>query len=155
MAHTLKAVFTPGSFENGRQFDTPLAGTGALVVSHEKTLREAITVRTYFSPRGSSMQPVRAAIWVRPAQSGAVWRSGRGSAGGCGYHKESQAIADAVSSAGIELYGKPVHYGCDLVGIKARFYFGGTGSSGYEEIFKAIARAAGYRGRMLWVTHGL
>lgn len=154
---TLRAVFRPGSFENGRQFDTPLAGCGSLVVSHRGELREAITVRTYFNPRGSGMQPVRAALWVRPADSGQSWRSGRGSAGGCGYHKESQAIADAVDSAGIDLYGKPGRYlfGDRLADIKARFYFGGTGSSGYEEIFSAIARAAGYRGRMLWVSHSL
>ena len=154
---TLRAVFKPGSFENGRQFDTPLSGCGSLIVTHKGELREAITVRTWYSPKGSGMQPVRAAIWIRPADSAEAWRSGRGSAGGCGYHKESQAIFDAVDSAGVNLYGKPGRYifGDRVADLKARFYFGGTGSSGYEEIFSAIARAAGYRGRMLWVSHSL
>ena len=154
---TLRAVFKPGSFENGRQFDTPLAGCGSLIVSHRGALREAITVRTWYNPKGSGMQPVRAAIWIRPADSAEAWRSGRGSAGGCGYHKESQAIAGAVDSAGIELYGKPGRYlfGDRVADLKARFRFGGTGSSAYDEIFSAIARAAGYRGRMLWASHSL
>lgn len=156
--HTLRATLTnPPKGREARRPDTPMVGAGSLIVSHKGEMREAITVRTYYASRGSGMQPVRACIWIRPAESGAEWLSGRGSAGGCGYHKESAAIADAVSACGVQLWGKPSRYMFrDLeVDMKASFDFGGTGDSAYEEIFSAIARAAGYRGRMIWVSHSL
>lgn len=105
---TIRAEFvSPDKGHEASQPKIPMVGCGSLVVTCKDGLREAITVRTYYASRGSGMQPVRACIWIRPAQSGADWRSGRGSAGGCGYHKESQAIADAVSAAGVRLYGNP------------------------------------------------
>ena len=101
------------------------------------------------------MQPVRACIWIKPAAD-SPWHSGRGSASGCGYHKESAAIADACDAAGVQLFGELYpRRDSPKPDYKKRVYFGGTGSSGYADIFKAIARAAGYRGRMLWVSHGL
>jgi hypothetical protein len=118
-------------------------------------MREVITVRTYFNAKGTGMQPVRACVWIRPTTPGADWLTGRGSAGGWGYHKESQAIADAVQNSGILLWGNPYKYSDDKPDFTKRCYFGGTGSSGYEDIFKAIARAMGYKGRMVWVSHGL
>jgi len=42
---TLKAVFTPGTFENGRQLNSPLSGCGSLIASHPEGLREAIGVQ--------------------------------------------------------------------------------------------------------------
>ena len=129
----------------------PMVGAGSLVAMRDGDMCEVITVRTYMSnSRNASV--VKACVWVRPA-NGNDWRSGRGEAGGWGYHKESQAIADAVRNAGIALYGDP--YGRDGSRNKEPLHFGGTGSSYYEEIFRAIARAAGYKGRMAWVTHGL
>lgn len=82
-------------------------------------------------------------------------RSGRGSAGGCGYHKESQAIADAVSNAGVRLFGSPARYGREPRPRSEPFHFGGTGSSAYAEIFETIAKARGFSGPFLWVSHGL
>ncbi len=133
---------------------TPLVGAGSLIVSHAGQLRDAITVRTYYAEKGSGMQPVRACVWITPAD-GAEWRSGRGSAGGCGYHKESAAIAEAISACGVSLHGSLYNYRSDPVDMKIQIHFGGSGSSGYPDIFEAIARTAGYRGRMLWVSHGL
>lgn len=151
---TIRATLKLGAFDNASTPTTALSGTGSLVAVRKGELCEAITVRTYYSSSGNGMQPVRACVWIKPATDG-TWRSGKGSAGGCGYHKESQAIADAVSSAGVELWGNPYSYGREPVDMKKRFYFGGTGSSAYPEIFKAIARAMGYRGRMVWVSHAL
>ncbi|MGE9070557.1 hypothetical protein ACQKHG_24750, partial [Escherichia coli] len=65
-------------------------------------MREAITVRVYMSASANASQ-VHACMWVRCADG--QWTSGKGNAGGYGYHKESAAIADAVRSAGIALYG--------------------------------------------------
>lgn len=105
-------------------------------------LREVVTARCYMG-RSANASVVHAVIWVRCADG--HWTSGSGSAGGYGYHKESAAIADAVKSAGIELK--------DLDRKDRWFDFGGTGHSYYPQVFEAIARAAGYRGRTLLVKH--
>lgn len=108
-------------------------------------LREAITARCYMG-RSASASVVHAVLWVKCADG--HWTSGSGSAGGYGYHKESAAIADAVKSAGIELKE------LDRTDRKDRWFdFGGTGESYYPQVFDAIARAAGYRGRTLLVKH--
>lgn len=156
MTNKIRAVFSDKPAENASQPSTPMVSAWSLVVKHKGELREAVTVRTYYKSKGSGMQPVRACIWIRPADSMAQWRSGKGSAGGCGYHKGSQAIADAVSSAGITLYGNPYARETSRADAKRIFHFGGTGESAYREIFEAIARAAGYRignGGALMVSH--
>lgn len=156
MNRTIRAIFSNKPAGNAQQPSTPMVSAWSLVVKHKGELREAVTVRTYYNHRGSGMQPVRACIWVRPADPNSDWRSGRGSAGGCGYHKESQAIADAVSSAGITLYGDPYARERKSSDSINALHFGGTGSSAYEEIFTAIARAAGYRiakGSAILVSH--
>lgn len=62
---------------------------------------ELVTVRWYMS-RASSASVVYCCIWVH----GKPFRvSGRGSAGGHGYHKSSAALQDAITSAGIKLVG--------------------------------------------------
>lgn len=156
MTNRIRAVFSDKPAENASQPSTPMVSAWSLIVKHKGDLREAVTVRTYYNSKGSGMQPVRACIWIRPASPDANYRSGRGSAGGCGYHKESQAIADAVANAGVTLYGDP--YSCEQkpADAKRAFHFGGTGSSAYREIFEAIARAAGYRigkGGALMIYH--
>src|SRR5574343_1234664 len=142
---TIRAVFSDKPAENASQPSTPMVSAWSLVVKHKGELREAVCVRTYFNTKGSGMQPVRACIWIRPADSNGEWRSGRGSAGGCGYHKESQAIADAIDSAGVTLWGATYEHQGEPVSFNKRVYFGGTGSSSYQRVFEAIARAAGYR----------
>lgn len=128
----------------------PMVGAGSLVAMRNGELSEVITVRTYMgASRNASI--VKACVWVHPLEGN--WSTGRGEAGGWGYHKESQAIYEAVSNAGIELYGDP--YQRDAARNKKQLFFGGTGDNAYEAIFKAIARAAGYKGHMAWVTHGL
>lgn len=109
---------------------------------------EAITVRTYWNPRGSGMQPVRASVWCVPFAEGEHWRNGRGTAGGCGYHKSSAAIAEAFDNAGIQFWGSAYKYRNEKVSFKKRVHFGGTGDSAYLEIFKAAAKALGYKGLM-------
>jgi hypothetical protein len=156
---SVRAVFSETEREEARQPDTPMVGAGSLIAHQrdpetgKRELIEAVAVRTFYALRGSGMQPVRACVWIKaPRGSGKGWRSGRGSAGGCGYHKESAAIAKAVSLAGVTLYGDPYRRESDL---KKVLDFGGTGSSAYREIFEAIACAAGFSGPFLWVSHGL
>lgn len=160
---TVRATFKAGPHENAKVPTSPMVGAGSLIARHRNEagkleMVEAVTVRTFYSASGNGMQPVRACVWIRAPRGSdnGQWHSGRGSAGGCGYHKESAAIAEAVSSAGVELYGRPSRYGRAEPGdTKRRLDFGGTGSSGYEEIFSAIAKARGFVGPFLWVSHGL
>jgi len=107
-------------------------------------MREVITVRCYMG-RSASASVVYAVLWVRCANG--HWTSGSGHAGGYGYHRESAAIADAISSAGVTLQ--------DLENDRKDHWFdlGGTGTSYYPQVFEAIVRAAGYRGHTLLVSH--
>jgi len=108
-------------------------------------LREVVTVNCYMG-RSASASVIHAVLWVRCKDG--EWTSGSGSAGGYGYHKESAAIASAISSAGIELKDMDRTDRPDQ-----RFDLGGTGHSYYPQVFEAIVRAAGYRGRTLLVSH--
>jgi hypothetical protein len=108
-------------------------------------LREVITVKCYMG-HSTSASVVHAVLWVKCADN--HWTSGSGHAGGYGYHKESAAISDAISSAGIELKD------LDRTDRKDRWFdLSGTGTSYYPQVFEAIVRAAGYRGRTLLVSH--
>lgn len=112
-------------------------------------LREAVTARCYMG-RSASASVIHAVLWVRCADG--HWTSGSGSAGGWGYHKESAALADAVKSAGIEL--KDMDRADDPNHLPRYYFdFSGTGDSYYPQVFEAIARAAGYRGRTLFLSH--
>lgn len=77
--------------------------------------------------RSSSASVVYCSIWVR-SRDGKRYLSGRGSAGGYGYHKQSAALDDAIRSAGIRLAGS----------------IGGCGEQAMEHALLAIAKAAGY-----------
>jgi hypothetical protein len=132
--------------ENARRPDNKeLVSAYSLVVRLPSgEMREVVTARCYMG-RSASASVVHAVLWVRCADG--HWTSGSGHAGGYGYHKESAAIADAIKSAGIELK--------DVGNDRKDHWFdlGGTGGSYYPQVFDAIARAAGYRGRTLLVSH--
>ena len=87
-------------------------------------LKEVITVRCYMG-RSASASTVYASIWI---QSSGIYTSGKGKAGGYGYHKESAAIAEAIESAGIML-------DTDISGV---------GNSAIRDALTAIANALGF-----------
>lgn len=103
------------------------------------------TCRAYMG-RSRNASVVYASIWVwtdpHLSEDGervyfSTSTSGTGSAGGWGYHKLSAAVGDAISSAGIELYG-------DVYGRedkKTRAYIGGVGDSAIHDALLAIGRA--------------
>ena len=155
MKKTIRATIG-APVRNAQQPKTPMVGCGSLVAKRNGGMSEVITVRTYFNEKGSGMNPVKACVWISRAD-GSGESSGLGSASGCGYHKESAAIAEALGSAGVSLFGNlyPRYGDSTRVDYKKQIHFGGTGASAYREIFEAVARAAGYSGRMLWVSHGL
>ena len=149
----------PDTKHPATQYSTPLCGSGVLMARDPQTreLVDAIDIRCYFNPRGNGMQPVRASIWITaPRGSGLEWATGTGSASGCGYHKESAAIEAACDAAGVQLFGNCSHYRDDPKPDKTkRTHFGGTGSSYYETIFTAIAKARGFRAPFKWVSRSL
>jgi len=71
--------------------------------------------------------------------------SGKGSAGGYGYDKASAAVADAIDSCGITLWGTPYHG--QEPDFKKQAHIGGTGV--VEGGLLAIAYACGYNNVIL------
>ena len=123
------------------------------VLIDKKTEREIVDCRTYGS--GST---VYCSIWIasvkqekRPVDWIYGSTSGKGSAGGYGYHKSSAAVADAIKSAGILLTGSP--YGLPSNSdtpaqtralLKKPAHIGGCGDESIRCALLAIAYAAGY-----------
>ena len=121
--------------------------------------KEIVDARAYMG-RSRNSSTVYASIWVH---GGEVHTSGKGSAGGYGYHKESAAIGSAISDAGIELYGDVYDSDCrwnyaekrentpaEIAKIKRaqnkkRTYINGVGDSAIKSALLAIAKAAGGR----------
>lgn len=124
------------------------------VLIDKKTEREIVDCRTYGS--GST---VYCSIWInsvkqekRPANWIHGGTSGKGSAGGYGYHKASAAVADAIVSAGIALTGSPYGYPVNSdtpaqtrARLKKPAHIGGCGDASIRCALLAIAYAAGYQ----------
>lgn len=123
--------------ENAKNYGGAKELTGALsvIVATKRGLREAIILRFYMG-RSNNASVVYASIWCRAR----TWEnscSGKGSAGGCGYHKESAAADEAISNAGIELQRR----------------IDGVGSQAIDGALIAITRALGYRGQYYICRH--
>ena len=91
----------------------------------KKECREVLDARFYMG-RSNSAHTVYCSVWIRTKAGRTL--TGRGQAGGYGYHKRSAALDAAIRSAGIDLE-KPIH---------------GCGDGAMREAAKAIAKAAGY-----------
>jgi hypothetical protein len=116
---------------------TPLLATYALVAVHDGHPVEVLTANSFYG-KGNGMQPVRVCVWINlPAGGGyrRTWLAGQGKAGGCGYHKESAALDDALGNAGIKLDHSI------------------SGSSVYFDAFSAIADMAGFTGPYLLIRN--
>jgi len=163
----MKAVFAK-PVQNGYNYarDKELAHAYSVLAKIKGEMREIVTARAYVGrPRNATT--VYAAIWVHIG----ACPSGKGSAGGWGYHKESAAFEDAIQSAGIELYGSPYvepeRYNYDekrpytekeraamtRAANKKRAYIGGVGATAMRAAFEAIARAAGAKGKLTFISH--
>lgn len=124
----------------------------------KKTEKPVVDCRLYMgSSRGAST--VYCSVWVSisekktPAGWSYGWTTGRGDAGGYGYHKQSAAVESALSSAGIELYGSPYNrvetMNVDGKTVKQktrakRAHIGGCGDQAMKDALLAVAYAAGY-----------
>ena len=123
------------------------------VLIDKKTEREIVDCRTY-----GAGATVYCSIWlasVKQEKRPAGWihgsTSGKGSAGGYGYHKSSAAVANAIKSAGIVLtgypYGHPVNSDTPALTralLKKPAHIGGCGDESIRCALLAIAYAAGY-----------
>lgn len=153
----MKAKFAKLEVFNGKNYgyEKELVGAYTVLGKINGEMKEIITARSYMG-RSRNASVVYASIWVN---SGLNHCAGHGSAGGHGYHKESAAFQDAIHSAGIELYGTPyasARYDSPAEARKAakrRAYIGGCGDDSMRAAFEAIARAAGAKGKLIYVQH--
>jgi hypothetical protein len=99
----MKAKLTKIELSNGRNLgrDKELVSAYSVIGRINGELREVVCARAYMG-RSARSSVVYASIWVHAP---IICISGHGSAGGYGYHKESTAFAEAIESAGIELWG--------------------------------------------------
>lgn len=89
--------------ENARNYggDKETTERKVLIAFADGKFHHAIDARFYMG-RSSSASTVYCSVWMH-SRDGKRYFAGRGSAGGCGYHKASAAFDDAVTSAGIKL----------------------------------------------------
>ena len=107
-----------------------------VLITHKAgEFKEPITVRWYMSRSGDGASPVYCSLWIHCSP---YYVSGRGKAGGYGYHKASAAFQDACDSAGIEL-SQPVD---------------GRGDGLVREAMFAIGAALGYEWTELHICEG-
>lgn len=157
----IRAQFLMAPRREAQTPNKPLVGCGSLMATDANgQFREAVCVRTYMSASRNA-STVYACVWIAPARdwkhpAGTLaWPSGRGQAGGYGYHKESAAIAEALTEAGVSLFGNPYKRSDEAADLEKYFFLSGTGSSAYAEVFAAIAVAAGYSAPFAFVSHHL
>jgi hypothetical protein len=107
----------------------------------------------WYMGRSSSASVVYCNVWINHGDFNV---SGTGSAVGGGYHKKSAAFAEALASAGVELYGSPYSEAGKTEAHGAgtytshykpsqRCHIGGCGDSAVNEAMKAVGQALGFR----------
>ena len=160
----LEAKFTAKK-DNGKNLynQKELLDTNTIV--DKKTEKVIVDCRIY-GGRSKNSSTIYASIWVYNIKENKIpeaerenWQyqyngtknawfsgqtSGHGKAGGYGYHKASEAVQNAIDSAGIELYGTPYAARGEKVDFKTRTCISGTGDVVIYDSLLAIAYAAGY-----------
>lgn len=147
-----------------------------VMLAHGGQLHTLADARLYMG-RSSRSSVVYCSVWL--SNSGAVYAmetgaesidaSGRGDAGGWGYHKQSAALGSALSAAGVELYGSPYSVqrwdhdkkrektpaelrAEQRKANKTRAYINGVGCSAMREAMRAVGeelkRAGKLRGKI-------
>ena len=109
--------------------------TMVLITCKAGEFSEPVTVRWYMSRSGDGASPVYCSLWIYCSP---YYVSGRGKAGGYGYHKASAAFQEACDSAGIEL-SQPVD---------------GRGDESVREAMFAIGAALGFERTELHICEG-
>ena len=146
---TMKAIFNGNNDSNARNYSGEKERTSSyVVVGKRKGKLSSVVEARFYMGRSSGSSVVYCSLWVQ----GDNHCSGTGKAGGYGYHKESAALADAIKSAGITLYGSNyAHWGDQKPSYKTQSRISGCGESSMAMALMAIARAAGATGQLLIV----
>ena len=133
----MNAKFTKTECQNAKNFGDKkeTIKTMVLITCKAGEFSEPVTVHWYMSRSGDGASPVYCSLWVRCSP---CYVSGRGKAGGYGYHKASAAFQDACDSAGIEL-SQPVD---------------GRGDESVREAMFAIGAALGFERAELHICEG-
>jgi hypothetical protein len=104
---TLKAVLPKENISNAYNYarEKETVETQTVIAFYKGELREIVNARWYMARKSDGASPVYCSIWVNGWHGKKATVTGKGTAGGYGYHKPSQALESAISSAGIKLYG--------------------------------------------------
>lgn len=150
------AKFTETRCENAINHSNTKETVDTMVlIGHKKgEFHELVTVRCYMG-RSSQASVVYCSVWINGRAKG-VCVSGRGSAGGCGYHKRSAAMQSALRSAGVVLYGSPYipdRHG-EKIDYKKQASISGVGESAMEDALFAIGEALGFTRKQLYICRG-
>lgn len=97
-------IIKPDQFNASQPRNKETTNTLTVCAVVKGEIKEVITARFYMG-RSASASVVYCCLWINNVASG------KGNAGGYGYHKESAALQYAITSAGIELYGTPYKSG--------------------------------------------
>lgn len=140
---SMKAVLpvNDSEYRDGYNYGDTKEKISQWIVIDKKTERTIIDCRVYMG-RSSNSSQVYASIWI---MGNNCYIAGSGVAGGYGYHKASAAIASAVASAGVELFGHAYMPTREKPDFKRHADIGGVGESACRMAFNAIAYALGYR----------
>lgn len=118
------------NISNGRNYggEKETMNTWSLIAYTKGEFKQIICVRSYMG-RSTSASVVYSSAWISSYTSKhSISVSGRGQAGGYGYHKTSSAVAQAFEGAGITL----------------NHHISGAGDAAIEDAMKAIAKKLGY-----------
>ena len=141
---SMKAVFTQecnNATNHGRKMET----SERFILIDKKSEKRVVEACAYVGRSRSSSQ-VKASIWVKLSDKKKPegWEYGHTSGKGCASGHWSEAVANAVESAGIELYGSAYQREGKPVDFKQRVHFGGVGETATRTALLAIAYAAGW-----------
>jgi len=149
----MKAVMPLVSVSNARNYHCEKEQIRTIKLIDKKTERVIVDARWYMGKSASALT-VYCSLWCigRGVYEAAHSTSGKGTAGGYGYHKASAALASAITSAGITLYGSPyghpVNQDSDKATkalLKSAAHIGGCGDGSIDCALLSIAYAMGYR----------
>lgn len=140
---SMKAVLpvNDSEYQNGKNYGNTKEKINHWLVIDKKTERTIIDCRVYMGRSANSSQ-VCASVWIMGDN---YYIAGYGVAGGYGYHKASAAIASALSSAGVKLFGHAYLPHNTKPDFKRHANISGVGESACRMTFNAIAYALGYR----------
>lgn len=141
---SMKAVFTQ-ECNNAINHVGKMETVERFILIDKKSEKRVVEACVYMG-RSPSASQVKASIWVKLSDKKKPqgWEYGHTSGKGCARGQGSEAIANAVESAGIELYGSAYQREGKPVDFKQRVHFGGVGETATRKALLAIAYAAGW-----------